>query len=1259
MRLLAVRGGYLASLEPFAIELAEAPLADSRIFAIVGPTGAGKSTLLDAICLALYDKVPRLLDARETALGADELSPNDPRAVMRRGAVEAFAEVDFLDRHGTRCRARWEVWRARKKPDGRLQTQRVSLFDLDLDKQLTEATKTETLRQIEDRLGLSFDEFRRAVLLPQGDFSAFLRAPADARANLLEKMTGTQIFGALSRAAHNRSRAVAQDLAHAEAEMNAVEVLSPEAAAALAGQRNAREAARTAHAARRAEAEAMLRWHEEAERAAADLRDAEALVATAKVAAETAETDRARLVKAEAAARLSEPFERWSRGRRAVTEAKHRHDRSAGNLTSAREAADLAQLALDRAEAALSAVKQREADDADDLAAARDLDGRLAEARQAVLTCAPKVQARSAEATEAQARLDEALTAHEAAADVLTTLQGWLATEAAWRPVAAQWSSLEPSLTRIEELGERQAEAARGRDRAERKKAALVDQLSRAANDQAAAETALEKAHLNLQDRQRALAEIRAKVPTKDRRDALEILAELRSGVERLKTLLPNAKRLDRRIREERKARRIAVKHAKDALRTLDETRQQRQVLRGNLAEVDAQVRRLEAVQAVAVRRQELLVEGQPCPLCGSTAHPAAGCEPSGDARLPPLRARRTRLQNELKATKEALEGARSGVRTHRAEAKEAQVRSEEATLDLEQLVETWRGGRDAIKLVWLRSSLLTQRDVHKLYLCIAEDPTAKDGRAGLQAAVDGLDAARADLAGWAEREDELRQTIDAAQLRRDELDAEHRRRVQAVHSLESQITAAAFERDQHHERWQAAERDLQDVLRTVTGLLAPIVEVDRITQAPATVRADIARGVELYEAKTAAAQAQRERTALVAEARQAASAEADRTAAGLREARDQHSEAVERRDRLTMERAGRLKGRSVAEYEADLARALEAAEAAVTSRRRELADATSTSAAAAGRHEDAVRALEAAVAEHDEAEAALDRVVAASDFSRESLASHLEHYGPDWQSATRARLQQVRDQLTSTEARADAARRRVEAHGAKGRPPLDRIESARVADDAQAAWEAEVGALGRIDERLQRDAVARQQRNDADAKVSALRDRLAGWSELDSVIGSADGKKLRSFAQGLTLESLVTEANLHLEQLRPRYVLHRVPHHDMDLMVIDRDLGDEPRSLSSLSGGETFLVSLALALALATLSSRNVRIESLFIDEGFGALDAEALEIALATLDQLQAEGRTIALISHIPDLAERIGYRVEVLPTAPGMSTVRVHGA
>ena len=185
-------------------------------------------------------------------------------------------------------------------------------------------------------------------------------------------------------------------------------------------------------------------------------------------------------------------------------------------------------------------------------------------------------------------------------------------------------------------------------------------------------------------------------------------------------------------------------------------------------------------------------------------------------------------------------------------------------------------------------------------------------------------------------------------------------------------------------------------------------------------------------------------------------------------------------------------------------------------------------------------------------------------------------------------------------------------------------------------------------------DARARRAAQLADleaAEMSAEIDRVLG-----DVIGSHDGKLFRSFAQSLTLDSLLAVANAHLEELAPRYQLERVPRHDLELQVIDRDLGSEVRSVQSLSGGESFLVSLALALGLSSMSAHDVRVRTLLIDEGFGTLDPATLDSALSVLDALQATGRQVGVISHVPALVERVGAHVRVVQRGGGRSEVIV---
>jgi exonuclease SbcC len=172
----------------------------------------------------------------------------------------------------------------------------------------------------------------------------------------------------------------------------------------------------------------------------------------------------------------------------------------------------------------------------------------------------------------------------------------------------------------------------------------------------------------------------------------------------------------------------------------------------------------------------------------------------------------------------------------------------------------------------------------------------------------------------------------------------------------------------------------------------------------------------------------------------------------------------------------------------------------------------------------------------------------------------------------------------------------------------------------------------------------------------------LAVWQKLRVLIGSHDGSKFSRYAQGLTLGVLLSHANRHLRSLNDRYRICQQSGSDadpLDLDIEDLHQASARRPVQSLSGGEGFLASLALALGLSDLAGRKVRIDSLFIDEGFGSLDLDTLDTALAALDTLRQDRKTIGIISHVPLLKERISAQIVVKKLAQGESQITISGS
>ena len=458
MKILAIRGKNLASLgNEFSVDFTREPLASAGLFAISGATGSGKSTLLDALCLALYERTPRLTRAGAQGesipdVGEHSVGPADPRTILRRGAADGFAEVDFIASDALAYRARWSVRRARGKSGGRLQASEVTLLRLSDQQLLGDHRKSETLKLIERCIGLSFEQFTRAVLLAQNDFAAFLKASDDERAELLQTLTGSQTFTRLSMLAFARARAEGEGVKLLKAQLADQLPLADEARAAKASELAAHELELTAGEQRQAALEAQLRWHQQAQKLVANEAEASEKLAAAQLAKEQAATRQAQFLRIEAvqparalcaeAARLERETQAHAQSLKAaqalLAQAGQRVDAAAAPLAAATRE-------LLRAEQASAAAQSA-------LDQAKALDAQIAAATptvQAALKTRDEASANLAQQQARQLALGGELAAAQSA---LHDDQRWLTEQAARRPLADGWQRWETLLAQASAL---------------------------------------------------------------------------------------------------------------------------------------------------------------------------------------------------------------------------------------------------------------------------------------------------------------------------------------------------------------------------------------------------------------------------------------------------------------------------------------------------------------------------------------------------------------------------------------------------------------------------------------------------------------------------------------------------------------------------------------------------------------------------------------------------------------------------------------
>lgn len=1118
MKILTLRLKNLNSLKgEWKIDFTAEPFASSGLFAITGPTGAGKTTLLDAICLALYHRTPRM-----SKVGGES------NELMTRHTGDCLAEVEFAVR-GERYRAFWSQRRARDRADGALQPPKVELARLD-GTILAEKTG-DKLRLTEELTGLDFERFTRSMLLAQGGFAAFLEASASQRAELLEELTGTAVYGQISQRVYERAREAKGVLDGLRQRVAGVEVLDDERRQALAAE-GASLAAREGQLSEDLKTwQTQRQWLTALEQAAVGEQEAQARLAGAQQAWDAAEPRRQRLAAAEPAARLLPIEQAWR-------EAEAREQRSQ------EEGAQLDQRIQ-------SLATRRAAALADGLGAS------LEQLRQA--------ETDQARILDEQRRLDASLAERTGHAELGERLGDWRS-QLALRDERAEALA---RLTRRQQEQTRQLQLLA--EEREAQQVAVVRAREQATQAQAAEQAQDERwqAVLDGRDEKAWRALWQAALGRVNEVDQLDQL------VERRRQLQTQLERLARSQGDRQR------QHGEHQVR-LD-------ALRGRYREVAQQVREREklleqerVIRSLEAQRADLRPD-EPCPLCGSRDHPAVADYAALDVSatqtaLQEARTELERLTQEGKELGEALVALK-------AQLDQANEQQTEASQQLEQLGELWRQRCTAL----------------------GADPEAPGAVAELRRRQDQelarIQQVLATLDGLRQQGEESRQ--EALRLARQQADAEQRLALaEAAWERARQGLAEGAEEQRAAQTQQTtAERQLAEDL-ALWGYELPSRAAEWLDQREQEWRrwqADRQRAQELQQQSKDIAQRLASLAPLVATWRERAADIAPATVAP--------------------EAAATLLGEATATWEEcrEQGAALQGSWQALNER---LAGETRLARAAGER-------WEAALAASAFADAEAWRAAQLDDSERNALDEE------------RTRLETA---LTESRALAGAARER---HASLGAVPLTERTAAELDADLAAAT-AELRTLGQRQGEVGATLREDDRRRDG---LQALLGEIAAqerdhdlWQHLNGLIGSADGAKFRKFAQGLTLDHLVHLANDQLRRLHGRYQLIRRQAAELELQILDTWQADALRDIRTLSGGESFLVSLALALALSDLVSQRTGIDSLFLDEGFGTLDGETLEVALDALDQLNAGGKTIGIISHVEALKERIPVQLKV---------------
>lgn len=1185
----------------------EAPLSHTGLFAITGDTGAGKTTILDAITLGMYGRIARNKNVEE---------------VLSWGATQALAEVEF-SHAGHIYRAKWTIWRSRNKIDGKIQPPKRELSRYNPETEDFEilAEKIREMDQLlEEITGLDYDRFGRSVLLAQGDFAAFLDADERERSDLLERITGTEVYSALSKAAFERYRLEEQQLKEIDQELKGLRLLSAEQRATLEQQEQALRKEVKALAAELANLQKSLQYYQEAATLSGRLEElgAELEQLSAEEEALTPQLEQLRL------SRLAHPLRAgWERWQEQAQEAQERQEK----IALLQEKVAQGKQALDKAEKNYQQV-------ADQLAAAKNEWETNAPIWTQAAALDRQIERRLEMAEERKTRLStlkEQLDKEKKVLQVQKARQvkieqqrknaeAWLDQQQGLDKLEQEFSSVEWNIKSLQELD---ADLVRYRK--------VLRQLEEEHQDALRQKTALKKELDQREQKKEALQQefseaVRGNYPD----NRTEVLQTITQDIQQLRQRQDIVQQLRQQSTTYRQQMRRLDQQDQFCERLEEESvRISTELL--NLEErLEEARRRRDYAQRIYHQQQQIgnfqqaraeLEPGEPCPVCLSTEHPFREHDLE-----PYLDEARKEMERSERRYKQVDQEWKNQLHHHQKQHAELELVRQEK----EQLQQRTTELEESISEL--------QAQVAEPQLIFAERPDA------LEKVLTQLTAQLAEKQALQERLSTLTRDLEIAEKAWTFCREEWQQLEARCLSLQDRITDGQGRIKEDKTKRDTLQKELNRALADMG--------VQKKEQPPEAILAELIERKKQAEKYREQSRSAAEAARLLAEKHRAAQeridaweAEQKTLVTGVKEDEQWIDEQQKKRYQLLP------KG-----TEPEIAR-----NTALARERQLIAEATT-----ADQKRTSCRVVlskrEAALAEQVRE---LDNLQTANHTRKAELEAKAGALGfTSLEAATRVLLP------PAEEKKLDAQQQALERQQAETRrlyterqnelenlqkkiadlPAAELLQEKR--DQQQAEYDHIQQQVGGIESQLTRDNDLRKEQGELSARRDAQEAEYQRWANLNELIGSADGKKFRTFAQSLTLERLSVLANHHLQQLNGRYYIRKQADTDLTLDIVDTYQANNVRSMRTLSGGERFLVSLALALGLSDLAGRHARIDSLFIDEGFGTLDEHSLDLAITTLENLQSVGKTIGIISHVKELKERIGVRIQVNKQRNGFS-------
>ena len=1228
MKILKLRFSNLNSIYgEWTIDFENPSFQNDGIFAITGPTGSGKTTIMDAVCLALYGQTPRL---GKISQGSNE--------IMSRQTGECFSEVLFESSKG-RYLCNWSQKRSHKKTDGNLQLPRHEISDAVSGKVL-ESSKNMVLKRVENATGMDFERFTRSVMLAQGGFAAFLDADPAERAPILEQITGTEIYSRISVMVHEKTREEKEKLALLNAGADAVSLLSPQRVDELLAEREEKEKISQELLIVINESDRCLQWLFGIKALEDEISGLIEEKSEILKEADNFSGEEKRLEKAKKASELEGVYQSYLNIRELANKTKNDFEGSEKEIEKLNSAISELSRDMTSAEEKLNSLKDRLFGDKETATRVNALDFNIEAERKKFSEIKARHENYSEKISEASDKIKKLEFSLEKTKEDIKISEDYLKINAGDSYLLENTGVIKEKLTALCELRIKTISNEKKLLETAKKKKEYLSLLKNHTDSLEMQKSECRKTEDEIKEKSEELNLLLDGRSIDEIREEKELLEKKADALRRLSEIAKRKNELLRR-RELIQKRCIAIKADRNAalqtLKDLDITINAEEKILKELEEKKILIAKIKSLEE---ERKKLKVK-EPCPLCGSTIHPY--------------------LDNYSEAPKNADF--------------ESECESETRKYDLKLLRESLLKSRE--ELAGLGTELFENEnrifeidaDISEADSMIKAEPVLADS-----AELEDTDSSCYQRAAESllNNPDSPAEIIKKAGLLKNYIE-EGQKKYNSLKEICHQLRIAFNEAKNGFENYEkeemqvssdneisikAFELEYQKLCRLLAGILdLSSFDADEILNDTSIIIKSLEERRDNYRVNASEKENLSKEAAILNNDLKNSQKYLKDLQSEFQEATDKLSESKQTILNYANERFSLYGDKNPKDEEKKLSDLILQAQKKYDEIKGEKQRLSGTLNSETYKKDKLLTEKTRYSSTLMAKESVFLDEIADAGFADEDeflnariLQEELKHLEQKREEITARRKSTEEMLLRAQQSLKEEREKRLSEKNAE-----EISEDKKKADRDNRSIIAETGGIDRI---IQDNENKKKEFSQKMEYISCQTEIYKKWERLHELIGSADGKKFRNFAQGLTFEIMIANANKKLESMNDRYLLIQNPEKNLDLCVIDNYQAGEIRSTKNLSGGESFIVSLALALGLSGMAGRNVRVDSLFLDEGFGTLDDDALETAIETLSGLKQDGKLIGIISHVAAIKERIPAKIEVVRRSGGRSVLKGPG-